>query len=172
MKMVALLVLAGALAAPAAAAAPEGFTSAPRFSEAASFVAGKPITVWCAPDVETWASYLTAHGYAGKVANGITETGSSGTMFSPVVCSSLRKKLNGVPVTNDYFAPSLLTLVHESIHARGTRDEGLTDCAAVHEMARVAVKYFGVKAGKQLRAVMAAAWSYRDRQPAAYRTVC
>jgi hypothetical protein len=161
----------GALAA-SASAAPPGFHTSPRLAPVASFVAGKPMTVLCANSNAEWRTYLDDNGYTGRTANGATVVGTSVSLFSPIVCSSLILKLRGKTVANNLFGPSLLGLTHEAIHARGTFDEGKTDCAAVHEMPRVAVKFFGVTAGKKLRAVMAATWVYRGLQPAAYRTVC
>lgn len=156
------VVVGCAVAQPAVAAAPTGFTSAPRLAPAASFVAGKPIAVYCAKTQYDWQQYG-----ATSREKGLAVPGSSEIKLAPDVCRYLR-----APKVQDGFAGSLLVLVHEAIHARGTKDEGVTDCAAVHEMPRVAVKFFSVKAGKQLRAVMADAWTLRAREAPAYRTVC
>lgn len=153
-----------------AAAAPAGFTAAPRLEPAASFVAGKHVTVWCARSLGEWRQYVAGRSESDIL--GLTVPGSSEIRVAPVVCTNLRAKLNGQVVGNDGFAPSLLLLVHEAVHARGSADEGKTDCAATHETPRVAVKFFRVKAGKQLRAVMAAVWTWRTTSPPAYRTVC
>lgn len=168
-RLVAFIVLATALASPAAAA-PDGFYASPRLAPAASFVAGKPVKVWCAKTEDVWRETMDANG--GGEANGLAVVGSDEMRLSPVICLSLQMKLGGRIVPLNSFAPSLLGLVHEAIHDRGSFDEGKTDCAAVHEMPRVAVKFFKVKPGKQLRAVMAAAWTYRDRLTPPYRTVC
>jgi hypothetical protein len=63
-------------------------------------------------------------------------------------------------------------LTHEAIHLRGETDDGVTDCAAMHEMAGVAARFFHAPAGKGLRALMAAAWSWHRKAPAEYTTVC
>lgn len=167
-----LLAVAVALAFSAPATAAPDFSAAPRLATPASFVAGKTVRVECAANDDAWARFLESVGYPGAVANGWAVAGTSVAKLSPIICSSLRAKMNGKVVANNLFAPSLLGLVHESIHLRGVLDEGETDCAAIHEMPRIAVRYFGVKAGKQLRAVMAAAWAYRKRQPPPYRTKC
>lgn len=169
MKLLLAAVVALAFSAPASAA--PDFSAAPRLATPASFVAGKTVSVECAASDAAWARYLASVGYDG-VANGLTVFGTAETKFSPIVCSSLRRKLAGKVVPNNLFAPSLLALVHEAVHLRGVLGEGETDCAAVREMPRVAVRYFGVKAGKQLRAVMATAWAYRKQQPPEYLSVC
>lgn len=146
-----------------AAAALTGFHSSPRLALAASFVAGKPVTVMCANTQYDWQQY-------GGTSNefGLATPGDNVIKLAPDVCRFLLAKI----VTPNGFGSSLLVLTHEAIHARGESDEGVTDCAAVHEMPRVAVKFFRVKAGKQLRAVMANAWYYRKGEPPTYRTGC
>lgn len=159
-------------ATTAGAAAPAGFSSSPRLAPAASFVAGKPVAVYCANTEYDWKQFLETTGRTGSDANGSAVPGSSEVKLSPSLCTNLRLQLAGKTVRNVALGPSILALVHESIHDRGEANEGATDCAAVHEMARVAVKFFHVKAGKQLRAVMAATWTYRAGESAPYRTVC
>jgi len=166
--MVAVLALGGT----ADAAAPAGFSLSPRLAPAASFVAGKPVKVWCASSQYNWEQFLAATGRAGIEANGSAIPGSSEIKLSPTVCQNLRLQLAGKPVRYIALGPSILGLVHEAIHDRGESNEGVTDCAAVHEMPRVAVRFFHVKAGKRLRAVMAATWTYRGTEPAVYRSVC
>lgn len=156
-------VAAVALTAAAQAAPPAGFYESFKLEPAASFVAGKPVKVWCATSQYDWLQYGAKGG-----EQGLTTPGSSEVKIAPDVCRYLR----AAKVNPDGFGASLLVLVHESIHARGERDEGITDCSAVHEMPRVAVRFFRVKAGKQLRAVMANAWRYRSGEPAAYRSTC
>lgn len=140
-----------------------GFHSSPKLAPAASFVAKKPITVLCANTLADWQHY-------GRTSQefGAAIPGDNVIKLAPSVCKFLVAKI----IDYDGFGASLLVLVHESIHARGESDEGITDCAAVHEMPRVAVKYFKVKPGKYLRGVMANAWNYRYREAPPYRTVC
>lgn len=160
---VVLAVVIALVFANVAAATPAGFYKSVVLAPAASFVAGKPITVYCANSAYDWQQYgATTHEF------GLAVPGSSEIKLAPDVCRYLRATI----VNPNGFGSSLLVLVHESIHARGEKDEGVTDCAAVHEMPRVAVKFFRVKAGKQLRDVMANAWNYRGRETAPYRTVC
>jgi hypothetical protein len=159
----AAIALAGAAVAHADTQVPAGFYNSIRLAPAAAFVAGKAVTVECAKTAADWQQQ------GGRVDSyGLTFPGTNVVKLAPDVCRFLRARV----VNPDGFGASLLVLVHEAIHARGSVDEGVTDCAAVHEMPRVAVKFFGVKAGKQLRAIMANAWNFRDRSPAQYRTVC
>lgn len=159
------VVAAGVLvwAAAASAAAPTGFYESFKLEPAASFVAGKPVKVWCATSQYQWQQYG-----GDSEEYGLTRPGSGEVKLAPDVCRYLKAKV----VTPSGFGASLLVLTHEAIHARGEPDEGVTDCAAVHEMPRVAVRFFRVKVGKQLRAVMANAWHYRAGETAAYRSVC
>jgi hypothetical protein len=163
-----------ALAALVAAVAPVGFHSSPRVAPAASVVAQKPVTVWCADSAYTWNQFLDATYGNHNPARGSTAPGSSEEQLSPGVCTALAKaaasKLRVVPTAT--LGVSILTLVHESIHARGERDEGVTDCAASHEMPRVAVKFFHVRAGKDLRTLMRLVANYRETSAQQLRTVC
>lgn len=150
-------------ASAARADQPAGFYESLRLEPAASFVAGKPVKVWCANSQADWVQY------GGRDESfGLAIPGGNIVNLAPVVCRYLRAKI----ITPNGLGASLLVLTHESIHARGETDEGVTDCAAVHEMPRVAVKFFKVRPGKQLRAVMANAWNYRDREVEQYRTIC
>jgi hypothetical protein len=159
----AVIALAGAAVARADTQVPAGFYNSVRLAPAAAFVAGKPVTVLCAKTASDWQQQ------GGRADSyGLTFPGDNVVKLAPAVCRFLRATV----VNPDGFGASLLVLVHESIHARGESDEGVTDCDAVHEMPRVAVKFFGVKAGKQLRAVMYNAWNLRGREPPQYRTVC
>jgi hypothetical protein len=81
-------------------------------------------------------------------------------------------RLRGRAVETYALAAAIETLTHESIHARGEADEGKTDCAAMHEMPGVAVRFFGFKKRAALRGLMAAAWRYHGRADAIYRSVC
>jgi hypothetical protein len=63
-------------------------------------------------------------------------------------------------------------LAHESIHMRGERDEGVTDCAAVRAVPGFLIARWGFRAGtRAYREVLRGA---RDRSdmPPEYRTVC
>lgn len=149
-----------------------GFSASPKLAPAASFVAGKQVTVGCATSQYEWLQYLQSVGLTGRDTDGATVVGSGEVRFSPTLCQNLRLQLAGKPVRLVALGPSIEVLTQEAIHARGVADEGVADCDAVHEMPRVAVRFFHVKPGAQLRALMAATWQWRQTGPAAYRTVC
>jgi hypothetical protein len=165
------LVVAVALAYP-------GFHEAKALEPAASFVAHKPTKVWCADTDRAWASFVSAHYPSGAAPGddvaGAAEIGGGQLWLVRVVCKSLPYGLEKAPPRKLYVsvAPSIQVLTHEAIHVRGETDEGVTDCDAMHEMPRVAVKFFHVRPGKRLRALMAAAWAWHKGGPAAYKTVC
>jgi hypothetical protein len=69
------------------------------------------------------------------------------------------------------FAPSLLILVHESVHLRGLVDEGKTDCTASRELSKVAVRFFNRRTLVVARLTKDVA-RWRDANAARYRTVC
>lgn len=180
---VAVPVLLAALAVAAAAsgsprmvargvAAPVGFHEARSLEPAASYVARKPVKVWCANTGATWARYVGSADPADTL--GETVPGSDALRLHPNVCAVFARFEGGslTPQTLPGYATAIETLTHEAIHARGETDEGVTDCDAIHEMPGVAVRFFHVKAGKHLRALMAAAWREHRTKPAAYASVC
>lgn len=155
---------------PSASAA--GFYEAKRLEPAASFIARKPVTVWCANNPAAWSAWLAANNDLALDVIGATYPGTSETHFSPILCANLVLQLTDGGEGYTALAPSIKTLTHESILMRGETDEGTTDCDAMHEMPGVAVRFFKVKAGKQLRTLMAAAWAWHEKEPLVYRTVC
>jgi hypothetical protein len=148
--------------------APSGFYEAHALERVASFIAGKPATIYCARTTAGWSAY-TVPIYGDVNINGTTYPGSSETLLAPPVCANLAAPRRTAPYL---LAASILTLTHEAIHQRGEADEGRTECAAMHEMPRVAVKFFGVAPGKMLRALMADAWRYHRLKAPAFRAVC
>jgi hypothetical protein len=156
-----------------AAQAPASFYEARALEPAAAYVAGKPVTVWCAVTESAWHAETRSRGLFGD-PYGFAKTGGSEFSLKPDLCAILARAASGSVSTIDLqsLAPSIQTLTHESIHLRGVRDEGETDCRAIHEMPRVAVRFFHVKPGRQLRALMAAAWAWHRAQPLTYQSVC
>lgn len=128
---------------------------------AASFVAKKPVMVWCSP--------LTSK--TGE--HGLATAGDTALFLDKPACDAL---LAGLAPRSSVYLPTLASviaiLVHEAIHLRGETDEGVTECAAMHETPGVAVRFFHIKPGKQLRALMAGAWEGYRVEPAVYRSVC
>jgi hypothetical protein len=103
---------------------------------------------------------------------GFHHAGEDAVYLAPDVCSTMRARLAGRRHELYALAAAIETLVHESIHVRGVHDEGETDCNAMHEMPRVATRFFGFKRRPALRALMAAAWRYHRTAAPQSRTVC
>lgn len=165
------------IATAAIAGTPSGFYEAKVLEPAASFVAGKPVVVYCAQTEAGWRAFLDATGRAGIDATGSgvvgsAVVGSSELQLAPEVCAWLRLALRQQLPATVGVAASIQAFTHEAIHDRGERDEGVTDCAAMHEMPRVAARFFRFPAGKRLRSLMAVAWRWHARVPAVYRSVC
>jgi hypothetical protein len=151
-----------------------GFHEAPALEHPASFVAGKPAHVYCADSFQSWGEALKSVYGPGVYPTAFTTyPGSDESYIGPGFdCAVPLAAAAGKKVDVAVLGAKLLQLVHEAIHQRGEADEGKTECAALHEMPRVAVKFFHVKPGKQLRALMAAAWGDHRRRPPAYQSVC
>lgn len=150
-----------------------GFHEAPTLEPAASYVAGKPAHVYCADSFESWGASLKQTFGAGVYPTAYTWAGSDASYIGPGTdCPLPIAAAAGRKVDLTLLAGKILQLVHESIHQRGETDEGKTECAAIHEMPAVAVRFFHVKAGKQLRTLMAAAWAAHRKTPPAFQAVC
>ena len=78
---------------------------------------------------------------------GFTYLGTPTLYLQPTVCETLQVLSRYGPAeVGPYWASQAVhTLVHESKHQAGIRDEGETDCAALAVDDDVAVKYFGYK---------------------------
>src|SRR5690348_6523127 len=123
--MIALLVAAAFL---------PGFNRTPSLEPAASFVAGKPVAVYCAKSTPAWQAFLAENYPAGTVADGSSVPGSSTMRLSFAACSYLRPATRAALAPTIGLAASTLTLTHEAIHLSGVKDEAVTDCDAVHRM--------------------------------------
>lgn len=122
------------------------------------------MTVWCAKTQYDWQQHV-GEGDANGTAH--VETGE--VFLSPVVCRSIRLRLDRKPVLLASFGPSLLVLVHEAVHLRGELDEGRTDCAAARAVPAVARRFFRFTTTGPLSSAVAA---YRAKQPPEYVAVC
>lgn len=162
--------LLGALVLAGSAAA---FTRGSVLEPAAAYVAGQPVAVFCASSRAEWEQAKEEHRLAGANAWGFKD--AAGIYIHPNGCRLLRAEAKGRTLTDPLVlqAGFIVTLVHESIHVRQPLwGEGEVECAAMHEAPRVMVKFFHVKAGKQLRAWMAAAWVVHRSDPPVYQSVC
>lgn len=163
--------VAALLAAAVIAAAPPGFYESRVLEPAASFVAGKPAHIYCALTLPRWTSYVASSDVP-EGANALTIPGRAESRIEWSICRDLRQALKRRKVDDYDFVSAALILVHESIHMRGVRDEGKTECEAIHELPRTLVRYFHVKPGRQLRGLMALAWDAHYRKPDVYTSVC
>lgn len=158
-----------AVLAVAPAAAAGGFVRAKPLETAASYVAKKPVKVWCAKTQTAWNSFMAARFDAAETHGWTPYAGANQTYIDAEGCEILTdakyETLGRIGV-----AAEILT--HESIHMRGEADEGVTDCDAMHEVPGVAVRFFGIKAGKQLRALMAALWTWHRTLAPQYQSIC
>jgi hypothetical protein len=106
-----------ALAADTRAAA-EG-----RFSEEASRIAAKPVTIRCDESGD----------YVGVVqhADGVAEVGGDLAYLTPRRCLDLYRLAFEDEVRSSQTARAIAVLAHEAWHLRGVRDEGTTECYAL-----------------------------------------
>jgi hypothetical protein len=94
-----------------------------RFSEQASRVAGKPVTIRCDE----------AGDYVGAVqhADGVAIVGGSLAYLTPERCLDLYRLAFKGEVRSSRTARAIAVLAHEAWHLRGVRDEGATECYAL-----------------------------------------
>lgn len=143
----------------------------PRLEAAASYVAGKPVSVWCADSREAWTALVVPFGGSPN-ANGFSFVGGTEAYFSVPVCDELLEW----PRTS--LGRGVLTLSHEATHLRGVRDESATECAALAFVPAVASgwyvtrDYFENMTPWVLRDVVDAAWASHRALPPAYTRDC
>ena len=104
-----------------------------RFSEEASVIAEKPVTIRC--DEER------AHVGVVQRAEGIARVGGTLAYLTPERCYDLYRLAFRGDITSSRTALAIAVLAHEAWHLRGVRDEGLTECYALQS---------GVELGKRL----------------------
>jgi hypothetical protein len=170
------LVAVAALSLVSAAAAdvpvPAGFAPSARLSAPASFVAGKPASVYCAATMAAYeAADLAAFGSPGGGA-AYTYVGESRSFLSTWVCSYLNRWLAGRPVTRYHLAAALVVLTHEAELERGVADESLADCAGLAVMPKVVRQWFPLRGVYSMHGVMGDAWLVHDREPSVYLERC
>jgi hypothetical protein len=107
--------------------------AAARFSEEASRVAGKPVTIRCDESGD----------YVGAVqhADGVAAVGDDFAYLTPERCLDLYRLAFEGEVRSSQTARSIAVLAHEAWHLRGIRDEGTTECYALQS---------GVEVGRRL----------------------
>jgi hypothetical protein len=97
--------------------------AAARFSEEASLVADKPVTIRCDDSGE----------YVGAVqhADGVAVVGGDLAYLTPERCLDLYRLAFKDEVRSNRTGRALAVLAHEAWHLRGISDEGTTECYAV-----------------------------------------
>ena len=104
-----------------------------RFSDEASRIAEKPVTIRCDESRD----------YVGLVqhADGVAAVGGDRAYLTPERCLELYRLAFEGEVTSSQTARALAVLAHEAWHLRGVRDEGTTECYALQS---------GVELGRRL----------------------
>ena len=107
--------------------------AAARYSEEASRIAGKPVTIRCDEAGE----------YVGAVqhADGVAAVGGELAYLTPERCLDLYRLAFKGEVRFNQGARALAVLAHEAWHLRGVSDEGITECYALQS---------GVELGQRL----------------------
>lgn len=156
-----------ALVATLVLAAPPGFKANPRLSAPASFVAGKPVTAYCAPTAA--AMNATVSPTAVDVQGATPIIGGNVIYLSPLTCAYLDAWLNGKKPSNLYgVGGSMETLAHESELARGITDETAATCAGLKAMPTMVTKFFAPKKRTTLHVLMGFATAYWNAQSDVY----
>lgn len=165
--MLALLIVA-----PAHADAPAGFREATSLEPAASFVAGKPVAVYCAASAPAFADAVIALNAPLAELGAFASVGGESAYLAPRACGPLTAVLHRRPAEPFDVADAMLALVHEATHLRGSADESETDCAALRLLPAVASRFFGFKTWRSRHDLMADAWNAHNAKPRAYTTAC
>lgn len=126
------------------------FVSAARgadLNQVASKIAGKPVTVQCEFNADSWQTLVRANFEPDPVSSdivGFTNIEYPVVYLSPRICHAFSQwDTFGTDAGLVPFSLALLTLTHESVHQRGIRDESATSCTALTEVRSVA-GLFGV----------------------------
>jgi hypothetical protein len=156
--------------AHASSAAPLGD---PALSAAGTALAGKPLTVRCWSRSE-WSVAVSrevaasGRNIAGQVL-GFAHVGGRSISLAPRVCARLRA-LEGGAQPDDLLtsAAALVTIAHESWHARGVANEAVTECRAIQTATR-AGRLLGVDP-LYARLAVTLYWAHYPEELPAYRS--
>ena len=108
-------------------------TAVERFSDVASEVAGKPVSVAC-DEARDYVGYV-------QHADGIAVVGGDRTYVTPEICFALYRLAFRGDERGSVTGRAIAVLAHESWHLRGERDESTTECYGLQS---------GVTVGQQL----------------------
>ena len=149
----------------------------PRFSEAASLVAGKDVEARCWASADWRRLMVEERAYTrGKVNEsvlGFASAGGERLNLAPRICLALGRlayRDERPTAQTQAFTLSLAvaTLAHESVHASGVADERAAECHGLQWLARTAEK-IGVERAYAAR-LADTYWAHYDRIPAMYRS--
>jgi hypothetical protein len=107
--------------------------AAARFSDEASLIAAKPVTIQCDESGD--------HVGVVQHADGAALVGGNLAYLTPQRCLDLYRLAFEGEVTSSQTARAIAVLAHEAWHLRGVRDEGTTECYALQS---------GVELGERL----------------------
>jgi hypothetical protein len=116
-----------------------------RLDPVASYIAGRPATVWCA---DSQAAFEAAEPRnIPSQATGFAHPTTAEAFLRPETCATLERWLHAPQrwKPSSIFADSLPVLVHESVHTRGVTDEHATECETLRRTAEVAIRWFGFR---------------------------
>lgn len=151
--LVAIVVGTIVLASGASAvAAPSGFWLNKRLSPPASYVAGKPVDVYCAYKQATIDN--TVSPTATNVAGATPVIGGGAIYLSPLTCAFLGAWMNGRNVDLYNFAVAIETLAHEGELAAGVDDETTATCKGIPKIPELVARYFPLKKRESLHDLM------------------
>jgi hypothetical protein len=103
-----------------------------RFSDEASRIAGKPVSIRCDESRD----------YVGAVqhADGVAIVGGDLALLTPEICHDLYRLAFEDETTGARTGRALAVLAHEAWHLRGERDEGTTECYALQSGVELGVR--------------------------------
>jgi hypothetical protein len=103
-----------------------------RFSEEASVIAGKPVSIRCDE----------ARDYVGAVqhADGVAQVGGELAILTPEICHDLYRLAFEGEETGSRTGRAIAVLAHEAWHLRGESDEGATECSALQSGVELGVR--------------------------------
>jgi hypothetical protein len=104
-----------------------------RFSDEASRIAGKPVSVGC-DEARDYVGYV-------QHADGVAIVGGDRAYITPEICLALYRLAFEDDVKGSQTARAIAVLAHEAWHLRGVSDEGETECYALQT---------GVELGRRL----------------------
>lgn len=156
--VVLVLVLAGAASAEAVPPR-ESF----RLEPVASWLAGKPVAVYCG------GVYV---GNGVEADGSVPAVGADSMNVTVAICRHLEGWFHGrTPLAGD-FADGLLTIAHEAMHLRGIANEHDADCAALPKIPTMLRVFFHMRNVFRRTELAQDAQVLHDAMPPAYSAAC